>query len=299
MTDTVSYIDGGRTMRATIFSPDVMAFLAVVMWSFSFPASKVAQIDFSPTAIVLLRYFAASAFFVPFLLMGKIAKVAKGDLLRITLPALIGVTAYQILFVNGVAQVSPPAASMIISTTPIFAALLAFAVYGTKLSRRQMIGTGLGFLGVALICTSNGTDGSVLGFTIMLGATLCMAVYFLMQKPLLEKYSSFDLVAYNTWIAALSMLVFTPALLTDLTAQPQTSSIVSVAIMGVFSSGLGFVFWFKAIALSSANRVSFFMYLQPVLVGLMAWLWISDVPSAQACLGGLIVLSVLFYMNRK
>ena len=133
----------------------------------------------------------------------------------------------------------------------------------------------------------------------MLGATLCMAIYFLMQKPLLEKYSSFDLVAYNTWIAAFSMLVFTPALLTDLTAQPQTSSIVSVAIMGVFSSGLGFVFWFKAIALSSANRVSFFMYLQPVLVGLMAWLWISDVPSAQACLGGLIVLSVLFYMNRK
>ncbi|MGC1497613.1 MAG: DMT family transporter [Sulfitobacter sp.] len=285
--------------RSFVMSPDLMAFLAVVMWSFSFPASKVAQADLSPTGIVLLRYIAASLFFVPFLLSGKIARVPVSDWFRIALPALIGVTAYQILFVSGVARVTPAAASMIISTTPIFAALLAYLIQGTKLSKRQVNGTALGFVGVALICTSNGTDGDLFGFGMMLAATLCMAAYFLLQKPILTKYTSFDLVAYNTWIATISMLVFAPSMIADLSAGPSTSSLISVVIMGVFSSGLGFVFWFKAIALSNPTRVASFMYLQPVIVGLMAWVWINAVPTFQACVGGALVLSVLIYMNRK
>ncbi len=285
--------------KPPLLSPGVIACLAVLMWSFSFPASKVAQIDYSSTSIVLLRYLAASAFFLPFLFMGRIAKVEPRDFLRIALLSLIGVTAYQILFVNGVAQVTPPAAAMIISTAPIFVALISYAVHGVKLTKRQVKGTGLGFIGVALICTSGGADGTLQGFALSLAATLCIATYFLMQKPLLKRYSSFDLVAYNTWIATLSMAFFTPALLQDFAAAPQTSSTVSVVIMGIFSSGLGFVLWFKAIALSNPSRIMVFMYLQPVFVGLMAWVWIAEVPSLQACIGGLIVLSVLFYINRQ
>ena len=282
-----------------ILSPYVMAFLAVVMWSFSFPASKVAQIDFSPMAIVFLRYLVASIFFLPLLFLGRIIKLKFRDLLRLTLPALIGVTAHQTLVVIGVGQVSPSAAAMIISTTPIFAAILAYVLQGVKLTKRQINGTGLGFSGVVLICTSSGADGNLQGFTIMLAATLCLATYFLMQKALLERYSLFDVVAYNTWIGTLSMSFFAPALMKDIATEPQISSIISVVIMGVFSSGLGVVFWFKAVATSAPNQINFFMYLQPLLVGLMAWVWIADVPSFQTCLGGLIVLYVLFYLTRK
>jgi len=101
----------------------------------------------------------------------------------------------------------------------------------------------------------------------MLAATLCMATYFLLQKSTLAKCPSFDFAASSTWIATLSTALFAHDLARDFAASAQTSIILVVVVMGIFSSDLGFVFWFKVIALSTSNRFASFLDLQPVLVG--------------------------------
>lgn len=274
-----------------------MAASAVVMWSFSFPASKVVYGYFSAIDIVLLRYLVASAFFAVLFFVGNVKKIARPDWSRMCIVALVGCTAYQLLFVSGVALVTPAAASMIISTTPIFAALLALVFTGKRLSKLQVIGTLLGFIGVAFVCFSRGADGTPKGYMLLVLAALAMGSYFILQKPLLEKYSALDLVCYNTWFGCLSLIWHLPKLVESLSPSIPLEGVIAILVMGVFSSGVGFILWFKAIASSSATNVTNFMYLQPVIVGLMAWWWINEVPSAQAILGGIVVIASLIISN--
>jgi len=287
------------TSRVSSFPgfPGLLAAAAVVMWSFSFPASKVVYGYFNAIDIVLLRYLVASAFFAILFLAGKVRGIARADWLRMCVVALVGCTAYQLLFVSGVALVTPAAASMIISTTPIFSALLALAFTGKRLNRLQVLGTLVGFIGVALVCFSRGADGSLQGYLLLILAALAMGSYFILQKPLLEKYSALDLVCYNTWFGCLSLIWHLPRLTESLSPGIPLEGILAIVVMGVFSSGIGFILWFKAIASSSATNVTNFMYLQPLIVGLMAWWWIKEVPSMQAVLGGVVVIASLIISN--
>lgn len=278
---------------------DILAILAVLMWSFSFPASKVVYKYFSLLDIVLFRYLIASIFFIAIYQLGYIAKLKKEHYLRAFLVAMVGVTGYQLLFVSGIVLVSSATASIIISMTPLFAALLSFLLYQEKLKNYQIIGTLIGFLGVLMIGLSKTTHGSLTGIALLILASIAMGAYFVLQKPLLAHYSSMDIVCYNTWFGALSLIWQLPSLLDSLSKGPSTQSLISVAIMGIFSSGIGFIFWFKAIASQRSTQITNYMYLQPLIVGIIAWRWIGDIPSKQAVIGGCIILISLLIANGK
>lgn len=221
-------------MSKIFIPPSIAAILAVIMWSFSFPASKVVYNYFSVIDIVLFRYVVASIFFLLVYMLGWVAPLKRQDLGRVIFTGLLGVTAYQLLFVSGVTRVTPAAASMIISMTPLFAAIIAFIALKQKMSKNQVIGTLVGFLGVVLISFSKGTDGTITGYAIMLLAASYMGAYFVLQKPLLERYSALDLVCYNTWFGCLSLLWGGASLLSSLSKNPSLESIISIVIMGVF-----------------------------------------------------------------
>lgn len=284
-------------MISSIKTPGIIAFCAVIMWSFSFPASKLVLQDFTVIDIVLFRYLVASIFFIPLFFSGKINRLKREDLPVVTMITFLGVTFYQLLFVFGVSMVTPAAASMIISMSPIFAALVAFILFGKKLSKVQMTGIFIGFLGVVIITTSKGTDGSIYGFSMMITAAVLMGTYFVLQKPLMSKYTPLDLVCYNTWIGTISLLWGMPSLLSSLTNTPSLESIISIVIMGVFSSGIAFILWFWAISKSEASIISMYLYVQPVIVGSMSWLWLNETPSMNAVLGGVVVLIALVIAN--
>jgi len=60
--------------------------------------------------------------------------------------------------------------------------------------------------------------------------------------------------------------------------------------MGVFSSGIGFVLWLYALSKLPAGTVTSFLFLQPVFVTVMAWLWLREIPTVQAFAGGAVIL---------
>ncbi len=275
--------------KNTATLPLLAALMTIVLWSFAFPASRAVLTYFSVEEAVLLRYLIASGFFILLFALGRIPVPEARDLPAIFALGFLGVTVYQLLFVFGMGEVAGGAAAMIVAANPVFASLLARVFFAEKLSSRAWIGIILSALGVSIISFIKGTDGSTIGFLAMLLATSSIAIYFVFQKSFFNRYSPLSMTAYTCWAGTLPLLYFLPETL-DVTLSAPMPPIIWIIVMGIFSSGIGFVLWFYALSKLRAGIVTSFLFLQPVLVTVMSWVWLNEVPGITTLAGGIVVL---------
>ncbi|NKB75626.1 MAG: EamA family transporter [Gammaproteobacteria bacterium] len=275
--------------RISATAPLLAALITIVLWSFAFPASRALLAYFSVEQIVVLRYVIASVFFLLIFAMGRIPLPMVRDLPAIFALGFLGITVYQLLFVFGMGEVAGGAAAMIVAVNPVFSSLLARVFFSERLSSRAWIGIVLSALGVGVISFIKGTDGSTIGFLAMLLATSSIAVYFVFQKSFFDRYSPLSMTAYTCWAGTIPLLYFLPATI-DVSLMAPMPPILWAVIMGVFSSGIGFVLWFYALSKLRAGIVTSFLFLQPVLVIAMSWVWLSEVPGITTLIGGAVVL---------
>ncbi len=273
--------------------PLAAALLTVLLWAFAFPASKAVLPYFDAAQVVLLRYLVACLFYLVLFVMGKYPLPQRRDLPLILILGVLGITVYQLLFVAGLARVAAGAASMIITANPVFVSLLARVFLGEKLSARAWVGIAISLAGVALITlgqgVDSGVDGELVGYLMLVVAVLSISVYFVFQKPFFARYSPLSMTSYTSIAGVLPLLYLLPESV-EAARQAPLDALLSIAVMGVFSSGVGFLLWFYALSRLPAGIVTSFLFLQPVFVIIMAWFWLSETPATQVLVGGAIIL---------
>ena len=65
---------------------------------------------------------------------------------------------------------------------------------------------------------------------------------------------------------------------------------LSVLFLGIACSGLGYLFWYGALARVQASRVAAFLYLEPMVTLAAAVAMLREPVSAATILGGLLLL---------
>lgn len=265
------------------------ALLTMLLWAFAFPASKVALAAFSAEQVVLLRYAIACAFYLALFVLGRFPPPALRDLPLLLVLGLLGITVYQLLFVNGIGRVASGAAAMIIAANPVFAGLLARVFLGEQLGARAWGGIAISLAGILLITFGKGLGGEFFGYVMLIVAVFAIAIYFVFQKPFFARYSPLAMTSYTSLLGTLPLLYLLPETAAAAAAAPW-DVLAAVAVMGVFSSGIGFLLWFYALSQLPAGVVSSFLFLQPLFVTAMAWVWLGEIPDVQALLGGAVVL---------
>ncbi len=269
--------------------PFLAALVTVLLWAFAFPASKAVLPYFSVEQVVVLRYLVACGFYLVLFAMGCFAVPAWRDLPLIFVLGVLGITVYQLLFVHGLGRVAAGAASLIIAANPVFASLLARLFLGETLSKPAWGGIGISIAGVALITLGKGAEGEFAGYLMLVVAVFAISIYFVFQKPYFTRYSPLAMTAYTSFAGTLPLLYLLPEALDAARAAPPTA-LLSIAAMGVFSSGIGFLLWFYALSKLPAGIVTSFLFLQPVFVTVMAWFWLHEIPTTRVFLGGAIIL---------
>ena len=136
--------------------------------------------------------------------------------MRETCPAVLAggflaFTVYHVALNYGEVTVTAGAASLLISTVPIFTALLAATFFDEHLGGVGWAGLGVGFLGASLVVFGGGES---VGFDprslLVLLAALAASVYFAFQGSYVKKYGSLTFTTYTIWAGTLFMLVFLP-----------------------------------------------------------------------------------------
>ncbi|MCL2542980.1 MAG: DMT family transporter [Nocardioidaceae bacterium] len=189
-------------------------------------------------------------------------------------------------------------AALIVQVGPIVVALLATTLLGERLTRWTIVGTLVGFAGVAVIAQSSGTSaGDLVGVGLALVAALGFAVGVLTQKRLLTRLRALDLTFWFTVVGAIGCLPWAGQL-AHTTGSASAGDLAWIVYLGIFPSAVGFVLWAYALSHADAGRFAQSTFLVPFLTALMAWALLDEVPPALAFVGGAMCIGGVLVSRR-
>lgn len=279
------------------------AMITIVLWSTGFVFTRVAVRSFTPDAIAVLRYYAASIAMLIYVLIKKIRLPRLKDIPWLLLGGATGIAIYVFAFNMGSQTVNASTSSFITSAAPVVIAILARVMLRERLTPLCWGAILLSFGGIALISlTGDGLRFDPGIYWIFL-STACTSFYSIIQRKLLLRYTPLETTAYCFFGGTILLSVFLPSAIPQLIASP-AAPIWTIVYLGVFPASIGYACWAYAISKAEkTSEVTNFMYLTPVITTLMSIWMISETPSWGTVAGGVIVLAgvLLFnlFKNRK
>ncbi|MGE7930437.1 DMT family transporter [Lysinibacillus xylanilyticus] len=275
-------------------------FITIILWASAFPGIRVALTAYSPEHISLLRLLVGSFVLIIIAIITKTPLPALKDIPIILFLGFLGFTVYQVALNYGEQTISAGVASLLVSTTPIFTALLAVVFYREKLGLWGWVGSLLGFSGVAFITVGGSTEGFSFntGIIIVLIASLSESIYFVFQHRYLEKYGAIPFTMYAIWSGTIFMLLFSPGLGEAILDAPINATLV-ILYLGIFPTIIPYFTLAYVTSRTGAAEATSTLYLTSVFAFLIAWIWLGEVPHSSAITGGLITLAGVFISNIK
>ncbi|MCW2528455.1 MAG: protein of unknown function transrane [Pseudonocardiales bacterium] len=268
--------------------------VTVVLWASAFPAIRVAVTEVGPVGLSVARLLIAS---VGLLILAPFVGVRRPDVRDLPLIAvcgLSGMTVYQLLLNLGERSVPAGTASLLIASAPIYSLLLAVLFLGEHPTRRRVIGSAIAFTGCAVIALSHGGLRIQTAALIVLAAALAQGIYHAAHKPLLARYSGFEVTSYAMWSGTIFILPWSGSLITTL-PHLHAEVIASAIFLGIGPSAIGFLTWAYAMARVDVTAAAAALYLVPAVAILIAYIWLGELPTTFAILGGIVALSGVIY----
>ena len=285
---------------------DLLILLTVFLWAVNLSVIKIGLRSFSPHAFNAVRLSLASLAFLGVLAVspGKFSLGRKGDAWKAAGLGLLGITGYQLFFIQAIDGMSASTASVIMGTSPVFIALLATAIGKERISLAGWLGIAFSFAGFLLV-VSGENGGFVFAWSAMRGAVLillanaCWAGYTVFSKPVLERNSPFRLAAVGTIVGT---FVYLPFAARDLAAVEWThipwqgwGAILYAGLVSVF---LCFVLWYQSIRAVGSAKTGIYGNLTPVLAIFFAGLVLGERLTGLQAAGAAITLAGV-YLTRS
>jgi terminal-alkyne amino-acid exporter len=270
--------------------------VTVILWASAFPAIRVAVPQLGAAGLSVARLLVASLALAVVAPVVGVRRPATRDLPLIALCGAAGMTGYQLLLNAGERVVSAGTASLLIATAPIYSVLLAAALLGERPTARRWVGSFVAFAGSALIAVSHGGVRFGAAALVVLAAAVLQGVYHTAHKPLLARYTGFEVTVYAMWAGTLFVLPWSPTLVHAL-PHADTAALISTVFLGIAPSALGFVTWAYAVARLDISYATASLYLVPVVAVVIAYVWLGDTSSPLELTGGAVALGGVVLAN--
>jgi drug/metabolite transporter (DMT)-like permease len=273
--------------------------LTIFLWASAFPGIRVGLESYTPEHLALFRLLIGSVALVVVAIITRMRLPELKDIPVILLLGFLGFTVYHTALNVGEKIVSAGVASLLVSTTPIFSALLALWCLHERFGLSRWIGSIISFFGVALI--SFGTGGDVeftSGVLFILLASFSESLYFVFQTRYLKKYGFLAFTTYTIWAGTFFMLFFLPGLMSEIT-KASIESTFSIVYLGLFPTVIPYLTLAYVTSRVGASEATSSLYLTPALAFLIAWMWLGEVPTLLSVVGGVITLSGVLFIHIK
>jgi drug/metabolite transporter (DMT)-like permease len=207
------------------------------------------------------------------------------DLVRLFGAALLGIVFNQGCFIFGVRLTAPGDASIITTSMPLWAMLLAAVVLKEPITGKKVLGIACGAAGALLLilggrsaatATAAGNN-PLLGDLLVLTAQLSYALYIVLYKNFVKRYS---LVTLMKWMFTFSAVCVLPFSWQELSraqwAALDVRQWLSIAFIVVGATFVGYMLIIVGQKALRPTVAGMYNYIQPIVACLIAIAWGMD-----------------------
>ena len=282
--------------RKGIASGDLFLIGAVLAWGINFPIAKYALEFMDPVTFSATRYLVASLILFGILFIRNMAiAISFKEMGMLIIIGLLSVALFQGGWAYGLSLTSASKASVLITTSPIFGALISVAM-GTRPGIKAWLGIFLSFLGVVVVINNSLTEitftaGSIVGDMLIVGASMMWAIYTFASGPLVAQRGPLFVTAWATLFGSILLLVIGfPSMAAQDWASISILGWMSWASTAIFGAGLAFVWYCAGIARLGVTKGMVYSFFIPVIAILSSVILLDEVISSIQIFGAVIVL---------
>ncbi|MBP2302715.1 DMT family transporter [Azospirillum picis] len=271
--------------------------LGVAIFSGSLPATRVAVEGFSPLFLTAARAVIAACLAACLLRGLRQMRPERGDLASLAVVALGVVVGFPLLTALALRHVTAAHSVVFIGLMPLVTATFAVLRAGERPKPAFWLFSGLGSLATAGFALSGDRGASAAGDLPMLAAVLLCGLGYAEGAALSRRLGGWQVIS---WALVLALPVMVPVAVAtwpeswpDVRTSTGLPAWAGLGYVSVFSMLLGFVFWYRGLALGGIAGVGQLQLLQPFFgLALAAMLLGEPVAWTMVAAAGLVVLCV-------
>ncbi|WCE32536.1 DMT family transporter [Vibrio sp. SCSIO 43137] len=290
-------------MNRELLKAHMAVLTAVIVWSTSFIALKVAIGEVEPMVVVFLRMAVGSVAFLAFWpLIRKGINYQAGDWKLLAGMALFEPCLYFIFEAQAIRYTSAGQAGMVTAMLPLMVAVAAYFFLKERNTPRQWTGLFMAVIGVVWM-TLSGTESEqapnpVLGNLLEFGAMVMAVGYTMLIKKLTQRYSAFFLTAIQSYIG--TVFFFPLAMASGWPTDISVNAIACIIYLGLVVSLGGYGLYNYSLSYIKASTSAGYINLLPAFTLLFSMVLLDErLVTTQWLAIGIIFFGVLLSQERS
>lgn len=299
----------------------LLATVTVIIWGITFVCTKSLLQDFSALEILFFRFIIA--YIGLWIMNPKSEKIAKKDNLLFCFAGLSGVVLYQFSENIAINFTTASNVSVIVSICPLFTAIIAQIFLKEKhITPFFILGFIISIIGVFFVSLNGNIQLKInpKGDLLALFAGICWGFYSLFVSMINKK--EYNLICSTRRIFFFAVIFMIPLMIignniSNITANSDLINSMNVNLnfseniqrfknflnvgnllfLGLLASGFCFSAWNKACKLVGTVKISFGIYLIPVVTIIFAFFTLHEKISFMGLLGAILTITGLFISN--
>jgi drug/metabolite transporter (DMT)-like permease len=283
--------------------PRVLLLVAVVIWGWTFVATKILVAEIGPVEVFALRLAIGLPFLGLVLLWKRVPlRFARADLGPLVLGGAI-LTLHFLVQIAGIVTTTATNTAWIVAVSPLALALLASVLLRERIGRGGVLGIAIATLGVVLL-VSQGHLAQLgwlrnTGDWLVLASAFTWALYTVTTRDLSRRGNplavTFALLAVAAVFTGL-LFAATANLASVRVLSPR--GIAALLYLGIPGLALGQWFWQEGVARLGAARAGLYLYLEPLATLALAVPLLGEPFGWFVALGGGLVLTGVYVGQR-
>jgi len=271
----------------------VVLLITLVVWSFSFLAAARLRESVGLADSLVARFLPVVLGSALLLLWRRPLRLPRAAWWMVAAMAALGVVGYNLFFFHGLKTVPTGTAALIIALNPAFTALIARLVLGEAFGWRKTLGLALALAGVFVVIrfgSDRPVDWPYLSSALLLAmAPLCWACYTVVGRLMPAAADAFDTTYALLLVGGLPLVALaTPGL--GHTLLTDRGALGAALYLALPCTLFGYAAWIWALKRLPAGEVAAFVFLNPPLATLWAWLFEGQPIRPPFVIGALVLL---------
>lgn len=271
--------------------------LAAVIFSTMEISSKMIANAVNPLQLSFIRFLIGGIFLLPFALKdikSKKIKLAGNDIKYFLVTGVLCVVISMSFFQLAVLYTEAATVAIVFSVNPIFIIPMAALYLKENITKRTVVSLVLSIIGIIVIMNPFNIGLDIKGIILSILAALTFAIYSVVSKTRAGYYGSMALNSFTFLMGDLVMLVL--ILLSKIKGVSQflashnmgtfadipitrginSGNLIVVLYLGIVVTGLGYLFFFRAMEETSASTASVVFLIKPALAPIFAFIILAE-----------------------